>query len=167
MSVWFTEQETVDVCGKSYVIVRLLGKGKGGYSYLAKQGDQQVVLKQIHHEPCDYYAFGNKIKAESHDYEKLQKAGIRIPKLMAIDFREERIVKEYIPGRSIFELVRDGKADRGIVANAGINFSLFGMAGLNLDARMIRGLARLNENEDGPDIKNQSFSVMLGWFLGR
>src|SRR5687768_9019350 len=28
------------------------------------------------------------------------------------------------------------KADRGIVANAGINFSLFGMAGLNLDARM-------------------------------
>ena len=41
--------------GTEYHIVRLLGKGKGGYSYLAQRNDAQVVLKQIHHEPCDYY----------------------------------------------------------------------------------------------------------------
>ena len=52
----------------SYRIVRLLGKGKGGYSYLAELDGQPVVVKQIHHEPCDYYSFGNKIKAELRDY---------------------------------------------------------------------------------------------------
>ena len=36
-----------------YRIARLLGKGKGGYSYLAECDGQQAVIKQIHHEPCD------------------------------------------------------------------------------------------------------------------
>ena len=54
---------------KAYRILRLLGKGKGGYSYLAERNGQQVVVKQIHHEPCDYYAFGNKIEAELRDYD--------------------------------------------------------------------------------------------------
>ena len=36
-----------------YRLLRLLGKGKGGYSYLAERNGQQVVVKQIHHEPCD------------------------------------------------------------------------------------------------------------------
>ena len=29
---------------------------------------------QIHHEPCDYYSFGNKIEAECGDYQKLKEA---------------------------------------------------------------------------------------------
>ena len=69
----------------SYRIVCLLGKGKGGYSYLADSDGQPVVIKQIHHEPCDYYTFGNKIEAELRDYERLQKAGIRIPRMQAVD----------------------------------------------------------------------------------
>ena len=40
-----------------YRLLRLLGKGKGGYSYLAEQDGQRMVVKQIHHEPCDYYTF--------------------------------------------------------------------------------------------------------------
>ena len=47
--------------GKSYTIIKLLGKGKGGYSYLAESGNNRYVLTQIHHEPCDYYQFGNKL----------------------------------------------------------------------------------------------------------
>ena len=43
------------VCGKTCRILRLLGRGKGGYSYLADCNGQRVVVKQIHHEPCDYY----------------------------------------------------------------------------------------------------------------
>ena len=42
----------MDVNGKEYEIYRLLGKGKGGYSYLVGSGAQRYVLKQIHHEPC-------------------------------------------------------------------------------------------------------------------
>ena len=29
---------------------------------------RHVVVKQIHHEPCGYYQFGNKIQAEMNDY---------------------------------------------------------------------------------------------------
>ena len=61
----------------AYRIVRMLGKGKGGYSYLAERDGQQAVIKQIHHEPCDYYTFGNKIEAELRDYQRLQNAGDR------------------------------------------------------------------------------------------
>ncbi len=93
----------------SYRIVRLLGKGKGGYSYLAERDGRQVVVKQIHHEPCDYYSFGNKIEAKLRDYERLQKAGIRIPEMHAVDRDAERIVKDYIEGPTVMELVQAGK----------------------------------------------------------
>ena len=101
-------ENQMTVCGKTYSIVRLLGHGKGGYSYLAERAGQRVVLKQIHHEPCDYYTFGNKIEAERRDYGRLQQAGIRIPELLDIDPDAERIVKEYIPGETVFAYVRDG-----------------------------------------------------------
>ena len=66
------------VNGKSYTIIKLLGKGKGGYSYLAESGNNRYVLKQIHHEPCDYYQFGNKLEAEIRDYRKLKEIGIKM-----------------------------------------------------------------------------------------
>ena len=90
-----------------YVIIRLLGKGKGGYSYLAEKDGKQYVLKQIHHEPCSYYTFGHKIEAENNDYKRLLNAGIRIPKLIDIDIENERIIKEYIEGDTIFDMVKD------------------------------------------------------------
>lgn len=63
--------KVMNVNDKQYQIVKLLGKGKGGYSYLATDGEKEYVLKQIHHEPCSYYQFGNKIEAEKRDYERL------------------------------------------------------------------------------------------------
>ena len=89
-----------------YQLLSLLGKGKGGYSYLAEKDGRQYVLKQIHHEPCPYYTFGNKIQAERNDYDRLTAAGIRIPKMLDIDVVNERVLKEYIPGPTIFELVK-------------------------------------------------------------
>lgn len=94
---------------KKYQIDKLLGKGKGGYSYLAKDGDSFVVLKQIHHEPCDYYQFGNKIEAEKNDYEKLINVGIRMPKMINIDLEKEIIIKEYIDGKTIDEMIRNNE----------------------------------------------------------
>ena len=90
---------------KEYALIRLLGHGKGGYSYLAENNGKKYVLKQIHHEPCDYYTFGNKIEAEKNDYGRLMAAGIRIPKMLDIDIPNERIIKEYIEGPTIYELV--------------------------------------------------------------
>ena len=89
-----------------YSTIKLLGKGKGGYSYLVKDPKNNLfVIKQIHHEPCDYYQFGNKLEAEIHDYEKLSRIGITMPKMLNIDYENERILKEYIDGISIFECV--------------------------------------------------------------
>ena len=34
------------VNGRDYEVIRLLGKGKGGYSYLVSDGQQEYVLKQ-------------------------------------------------------------------------------------------------------------------------
>ncbi len=100
-------ETSLSVNGSEYRIVRLLGHGKGGYSYLAERDGRQVVLTQIHHEPCGYYTFGNKIEAERHDYERLAAAGIRIPEMLDIDADAERIVKEYIDGDIIFDLVKN------------------------------------------------------------
>lgn len=62
--------EKMSVNGKDYEILKLLGHGKGGYSYLATDGSCNYVLKQIHHEPCSYYTFGNKIEAENDRMEE-------------------------------------------------------------------------------------------------
>jgi len=93
------------VNGKEYEIIRLLGKGKGGYSYLVADGAGRYVLKQIHHEPCDYYQFGDKLQAEVNDYHRLREIGIRIPVMLDVDRENERILKEFIDGDTVYELI--------------------------------------------------------------
>ena len=126
-------EQNPEVCGKTYRIIRLLGHGKGGYSYLAERDGCRVVLKQIHHEPCDYYSFGNKIEAERRDYERLKKAGIRIPEMIALDTETERIVKEYIEGPVIFDLVRDGVPADPYLGQVREMAAQAEAAGLNID----------------------------------
>ena len=126
-------QEILTVCGKPYQLIRLLGKGKGGYSYLAEADGERVVLKQIHHEPCDYYNFGNKLEAERYDYGRLLAAGIRIPKLIAIDDETERIVKEYIDGPTVSELLREGRYVEEYIPQVRAMAAQAKAAGLNID----------------------------------
>ncbi|MBR3377074.1 MAG: hypothetical protein IKG44_05295 [Mogibacterium sp.] len=111
----------------------MLGHGKGGYSYLAETDGMQVVVKQIHHEPCDYYSFGNKIEAEHRDYERLRAAGIRIPEMISIDSEAEIIVKEYIEGDTIFDYVLDGVSVEPYLAQVREMASRAKAAGLNID----------------------------------
>ena len=123
----------VTALGETYRIIRLLGHGKGGYSYLAEKDNRQFVLKQIHHEPCDYYTFGNKIEAERRDYERLKQAGIRIPEMIAIDEKTERIVKEYIEGDTVFDLVRSGQSAAPYLEQVREMAGKAKAAGLNID----------------------------------
>ena len=98
-------QEIMSVNGREYEIRKLLGKGKGGYSYLAWDGEKEYVLKQIHHEPCDYYQFGDKLASELRDYETLQGVGIPMPEMLDVDQKSERILKEYIRGDTVSRMV--------------------------------------------------------------
>ena len=50
------------------------------------------MLKQIHHEPCDYYQFGNKMESEMKDYDRLKKNGIPMPEMIEADIEKERSI---------------------------------------------------------------------------
>lgn len=103
--------EIMTVNGREFTVQKLLGKGKGGYSYLVTDGAGKYVLKQIHHEPCDYYQFGDKLASELRDYERLKQIGIPMPKLLEVDREQERILKEFIPGDTIDKLVRENRME--------------------------------------------------------
>lgn len=125
--------EKMTVNGTEYSIQRLLGKGKGGYSYLAGRDGKIFVLKQIHHEPCDYYQFGNKIEAEMTDYKRLSAAGIRIPEMFEVDVENERILKEFIDGETIYSLVKNGGSAEPYLEQVRQMAAQAKSAGLNID----------------------------------
>lgn len=121
------------VNGKEYEVLRLLGKGKGGYSYLVTDGRKEYVLKQIHHEPCDYYQFGNKLESELRDYARLREVGIPMPELLGVDREQERILKEHIPGDTIDAYVRQDRMEDGFLRQMeGMCRRLYPV-GLNID----------------------------------
>ena len=125
--------EQIRVNGKEYIIVKLLGKGKGGYSYLAHDGSKKVVLKQIHHEPCDYYQFGNKIEAEINDYRRLHNIGIAIPQMIDVDVQEERIVKDYIDGKTAYEMILHDELPSHCIEQVQRMCTLLYPANINID----------------------------------
>lgn len=125
--------ENIEVNGKNFSIKKLLGKGKGGYSYLAEKDGKNYTLKQIHHEPCDYFQFGNKIEAESRDYQRLLEAGINIPKLYEIDFEKEIVLKEFIDGEDIVSLVKNNRMKDEYLSQAREMAKKINEKGLNLD----------------------------------
>lgn len=122
--------DTLTVNDAGYTVIRLLGKGKGGYSYLVTDGAAQYVLKQIHHEP---YTFGDKLQAELRDYETLRKVGIPMPRLLAADVPQERLLKEYIAGPTVAELLREGQMPPDWLTQVRAMCGLLYPAGLNID----------------------------------
>lgn len=123
----------MDVNGRQFEVIRLLGKGKGGYSYLVTDGAQSYVLKQIHHEPCDYYRFGDKLASELNDYRRLSEVGIPLPRMIDVDEKQERILKEYIDGPTIYQLVLQDQVEEDHVAQMRRMCAVLYSNGLNID----------------------------------
>jgi tRNA A-37 threonylcarbamoyl transferase component Bud32 len=121
------------VNGEDYSVICLLGKGKGGYSYLVTDGEARFVLKQIHHEPCDYYQFGDKLASELRDYERLLRIGIPMPALLTVDYGNERILKEYIDGPTIAQLVERDAMNVSYMEQVQLMCEKLYPAGLNID----------------------------------
>ena len=126
-------EEVILVNKIEYKVIKLLGHGKGGYSYLVENNGKQYALKQIHHEPCDYYSFGNKIEAEINDYNRLVNTKIRIPKMIDVDVLNERIIKEYIDGPTIFELVKKDQMNDLFIEQVKEMANIVYSFGLNID----------------------------------
>lgn len=126
-------EKELTVNGKAYPIRRLLGKGKGGYSYLVDDGHRPCVLKQIHHEPCDYYQFGNKLEAEIRDYTRLKALGIPMPALLDVDMEHERILKAFIDGDTIYDLILQGRMEPAYLEQVREMCAALYAANLNID----------------------------------
>lgn len=125
--------EKMVVNDKVCSVIKLLGKGKGGYSYLVDDGIRKYVLKQIHHEPCSYYQFGNKLEAELKDYERLKAIGIKIPDMIDVDIEHERILKEFIDGDTIYELVLQDRMKNVYIKQLKDMCALLYAAHINID----------------------------------
>lgn len=130
-------ENILSVNGKDFIIHRQLGRGKGGYSYLASPaagGNEFFVLKQIHHEPCSYYTFGDKIQSEINDYRRLKKTGIPMPCMIDVDTMNERILKEYIDGPVVSDIVKkEGSAPENYLNQVKEMSCNLRSAGINID----------------------------------
>lgn len=118
---------------REFTVERLLGKGKGGYSYLVNDGKSRYVLKQIHHEPCDYYTFGDKLQSELRDYETLKRTGISMPQLLDADMQQERILKTFIDGDTVNVLVKEDRMEEAYYRQIRAICDKVYAAGLNID----------------------------------
>lgn len=125
--------EILTVNGRGFTVLRLLGRGKGGYSYLVSDGTGEYVIKQIHHEPCDYYSFGNKFEAELRDHETLLRVGVPMPRLIDFDPSNERILKEYVEGATVAERIGAGQFDPKWLARLREISAKLRQNGLNID----------------------------------
>ena len=125
--------ENMTVNGREYRVLRLLGKGKGGYSYLVTDGERDYVLKQIHHEPCAYYTFGDKLQSELRDYERIRAVGVPMPVLLDVDEEQERILKTFVPGETIYQLVLEDRMKPEYVEQMRALCRRLYPAGLNID----------------------------------
>jgi tRNA A-37 threonylcarbamoyl transferase component Bud32 len=104
--------QTVLISGKAYEIAGLIARGKGGYTYLAQAEDAEVVVKQIHYEPCDYYQFeDNKLDSELRDYQTLSGLSVPMPQVLSLDQEKQMLVKEYIAGDTLAVLAANGGID--------------------------------------------------------
>jgi len=118
--------------GQKVPVLSYLGKGKSGYSYLVEWEGNKCVAKQIHHEPCAYYQFGNKIEAERHAYERL-KTVVSVPHLISIDEEHEVLLKEYADGKTGAQIVAEGGLTRGMIQCLFDIARVVSREGLNLD----------------------------------
>ena len=89
-------------------ILRRLGKGKSGVSYLARYKNKKVVYKEMHDESVPYYRFEKpKIELEIAAYHTLKKQKIAIPRL--ISYCKDYLIKEYIEGKTLTEQLVEKK----------------------------------------------------------
>lgn len=111
-----------------------LGKGKSGYSYLARLGARIVVLKCMHDEPVPYYQFqDNKVKLEHKAYLRLKALGVPIPELLYYDTEKGYLIKEYIAGQVAHDVIADGQLQEEVISQLFTIAQMAEKAAINLD----------------------------------
>ncbi len=100
---------TIDTSFGTVTLLRRLGKGKSGHSFLAELRGRQVVFKRMHDEPCSFYTFkDDKVLLEVQAHATLSRLGIPMPPLIGFDQGQRFLLKAYIPGHVGHEWVAEG-----------------------------------------------------------
>jgi TP53 regulating kinase and related kinases len=121
---------------QKFIKTKFLGKGKSGNSYRIKLDGRSCVLKEMHTEKVSYYNFHKeKITLEFEAYNVLKNLPIRIPELLSINFAEHYLIKEFIDGQTLTEvLIKTGIPDdlfrqmfewSAVLRSANINIDYF------------------------------------------
>lgn len=120
--------KTVTVNGKAFDVISLLCKGERSYSFLVQPHNiphRRYVLKQMFYQPDVLHRVGAYTQDEITSYRRLSELGIHVPAMMDVDFTEERIIKEYIDGPTVYSLIlNDQMEDRYIEQAREINKKL-------------------------------------------
>ena len=91
--------------GISYEIIKLIGKGQAGYSYLSKADENYFVVKIFDDDNNLIDNILNKFNQEIEAYYILFDIGIPIPKLIYKDNKEHYLIKEYIDGNTLAQII--------------------------------------------------------------
>ena len=117
-----------------------IGRGKYGETFgkryrisnhqIAWQGKRRLFLPRQTREKT---SCTNKIEAERNDYQRLLNANKRIPKMLDIDMENERLVKEYIDGDTVFDMVKNDVSVEAYLPQVCEMAQLAKNTGLNID----------------------------------
>jgi tRNA A-37 threonylcarbamoyl transferase component Bud32 len=94
--------------------IKFLGKGKSGNSFLIEMDGRPCVLKEMHNEKVSYYNFSkDKLELELEAYSILEQLPIRIPKIISFNLKEYFLIKEFVNGPTLVEvLITSGIPDK-------------------------------------------------------
>lgn len=96
-------------------IIKFLGKGKSGYSYLVEISGKNYVLKLMHNEVCPYYHFtGNKVELELKAFNELKLLSIRTPELIFSSIENNYLIKEFINGKTGSQAIAENEISESI-----------------------------------------------------
>ena len=91
---------------ETYILVKELNRVNNGIFYLYTKESSKVVIKELINKTDEEGQF--EIDKELYSYERLESLGIYIPKMTGYNREENIVIKEYLEGKDILGLSRDG-----------------------------------------------------------
>lgn len=94
-----------------YEIIKPLKKTQSCYTYLAERDNKKYILRNIFHDEREYLTLEDKFNDIGKSFEKFEKSGLNVAKLVDIDLFSQCIVTEYIDGDSALDLIINKSLD--------------------------------------------------------
>lgn len=149
-----------------------LWQGKSGSSELyhsISQPPQLGVLKHYQENSENYIRLEDALNTEVYSYETLEKLQVKVPRLLGINRQDNLLFKEYIPGPTVMECLREGPLPEEVLRKAWSMAQSAQAQGFNLDwfpANFVwdRGELFYIDYEVQPWMEEWSFQEWGAWY---